>query len=68
MLMHLRIVSAETDKMTESKLKFTSMHVRGVSQRKAYLFTVSICLRFEWPVEVAQMKTTHSLWVVVAQK
>ena len=30
--------------------------------------TVSVCLRFEQPVEVAQMKTTYSLRVVVMQK
>ena len=68
MLMHLRIILAETDKMAESKLKFTSMHVGRVSQRKAYLFAVSICLCFERPVEVAQMKTTHLLRVVVTKK
>ena len=28
----------------------------------------SVCLHFERPVEVVQMKTTHSLWVVVTLK
>ena len=37
-------------------------------KEKTYFFAVSVCLRFERPVEVAQMKTTRSLWVVVTQK
>ena len=40
----------------------------GLRKEKTYFFAVSVCLRFERPVEVAQMKTTHSLRVVVAQK
>ena len=67
MLVHLQIISAESDKITESKLKLS--YVRRASYRKkSYFFVVSVCLRFERPVEVAEMKTTHSLRVVVAQK
>ena len=40
----------------------------GFVKKKHIFFAVSLCLRFERPVEVAQMKTTHSLRVVVAQK
>ena len=40
----------------------------GLRKEKTYFFAVSVCSRFEWPVEVAEMKTTHSLWVVLAQK
>ena len=39
----------------------------GLRKEKTF-FAVSICLRFERPVEVAEMKTTHSLRVVVVQK
>ena len=40
----------------------------GLHKEKTYFFAVSVCLRFERPVEVVQMKTTHSLQVVVGQK
>ena len=40
----------------------------GLRKGKTYFFVISICLHFERPVEVAQMKTTHSLRVVVAQR
>ena len=40
----------------------------GFVKKKHIFFAVSLCLRFERPVEVAQMKTTHSLWIVVVQK
>ena len=42
----------------------------GLRKEKTYFFAVSVCLHvcFEQPVEIAQMKTTHSLRVVVAQK
>ena len=40
----------------------------GFVKKKHIFFAVSLCLHFERPVEVAEMKTTHSLRVVVAQK
>ena len=64
MLMHLQIISAKSDKITKSKLKRQA----GFVKKKTFFFTVRVCLRFERPVEVAQMKTTYSLRVVVAQK
>ena len=67
MLVHLQIISAESDKITESKLKLS--YVRRASYRKkSYFFVVSVCLRFEWPVKVAQIKTTHLLRVVCRAK
>ena len=67
MLMHLQIISAESDKITDSKLNLFFMS-GGLRKEKTHFFAVSVCLRFERPVEVAQMKTTHSLRVVVVQK
>ena len=65
MLVHLQIISAESDKITESKLKRQA----GFRKEKTFFFfAVRVCLRFGRPVEVAQMKTTYSLRVVVAQK
>ena len=64
MLVHLQIISAESNKITESKLKRQA----GFVKKKKIFFAVRVCLRFERPVEVAQMKTTYSLRVVVAQK
>ena len=66
MLVHLQIISAESDKITESKFKL--FMPGGLRKEKTHFFAVSVCLRFERPVEVAEMKTTHSLRVVVAQK
>ena len=57
---------SESDKITESKLKICISG--GLRKGKTYFFGVSVCLRFEWLVEFVQMKTTHSLQVVVAQK
>ena len=34
-------------------------------KEETYFFAVSVCVCFERPVEVAQMKTTHSRRVVV---
>ena len=48
-LMHLRIISAESDKIYRSQIKILVCQA-------GFVF-----LRFERPVEVAQMKTTHSL-------
>ena len=69
MLVHLQIISAESDKIAES-IKLKLLYVRRASKEKhtCTFFAVSVCLRFERPVEVAQMKTTHSLRVVVTQK
>ena len=66
MLVHVQIISTESDKITESKFKFFMSG--GLCKEKTHFFAVSICLRFERPVEVAQKKATHSLWVVVVQK
>ena len=65
MLVHLQIILAESDKITESKLK---RHTGFVKKKHIFFFAVRVCLRFERPVEVAQMKTTYPLRVVVAQK
>ena len=64
MLVHLQIILAESDKITKSKLKRQA----GFVKKKHFFFVVRVCLRFQRPVEVAQMKTTYSLRVVVAQK
>ena len=40
----------------------------GLRKEETHFFAVSICLRFERPVEVVEMKTTHSLRVIVAEK
>ena len=66
MLVHLQIISAKAIKLPKAILNFSISG--GLRKGKTYFFGVSICLHFEWLVEFAQMKTTHSLQVVVAQK
>ena len=56
--MHLRIISAESDKIYRSQIKILVCQAGFVEN---IFFAISVCLRFERPVEVAQMKTTHSL-------
>ena len=66
MLVHLKIISAKSDKIYRKQIK-TFVCQAGFVKKKRF-FAVSVCLRFERPVEVAEMKTTHSFWVVVVQK
>ena len=37
-------------------------------KKKIFFFAITVCLHFEQPVEVVQMKTTHSFPVVFTQK
>ena len=59
MLVHLQIISAESDKIAES-IKLKLLYVRRASKEK-HFFAFSVCLHFERPVEVAQIKTTLAL-------
>ena len=56
MLVHLQIISAESDKITESKFKL--FMPGGLRKEKTHFFAVSVCLRFERLVEVAEMNNT----------
>ena len=66
MLVHLQIISAKAIKLPKAILNFSISG--GLRKGKTYFFGVSVCLRFERPVEFGQMKTTHSLRVAVVQK